>query len=202
MRQISLYEGTEPLRINKPIRLIELPIGSGVVIGVSADGDIYTQTKTGIRKNGTKDNRRGVRIKPTIDKYGYLRCTFSNGGVRKSYYVHRLVAQAFVKNPCGKPTVNHINGVKTDNRAENLEWATHKEQKLHALRKGLAENNTIALKRANDRRKVAIKYHGREYASIREASRAEQRAQATIRKYGEVVPCKDSFQCLRDKSGY
>ena len=56
-------------------------------------------------------------------------------GVATNLYFHRVIAEAFIPNPENKPTVNHINGRKQDNRIENLEWATWSEQSIHAYEK-------------------------------------------------------------------
>ena len=77
-------------------------------------------------------------MKPKIDKYGYQVITLSKNGIRKSYTVHKIVALAFIDNPLNKKTVNHINGNKLDNRVENLEWATEKENQRHKWENGLA----------------------------------------------------------------
>ena len=52
-------------------------------------------------------------------------------------YIHRLVAQHFIPKVEGKTEVNHIDGDKSNNRVENLEWVTSSENKIHAIEKGL-----------------------------------------------------------------
>jgi hypothetical protein len=70
-------------------------------------------------------------------KDGYVRFNYLYRGKRCCKTLHRAVAEAFVPNPENKPEVNHRNGIKTDNRSENLEWCTASENQKHALATGL-----------------------------------------------------------------
>lgn len=133
-------------------------------------------------------NGKGYRIKPerllklTCDKDGYLIVFISKGKIRKSKKVHRLVAQAFIANPEGKPQVNHIDGNKRNNRITNLEWVTNLENSIHAWQTGLQYKR---FGKDNLHCKPVIQYDTQmnkinEYISIKEASRDTNISLSTI----------------------
>lgn len=77
-------------------------------------------------------------LKASLSKgTGYLVVNIRKDSKRQPVYIHRLVAEAFLPNPLNLPEVNHKNGVKTDNRLDNLEWVTGQENKDHSVKTGL-----------------------------------------------------------------
>lgn len=83
--------------------------------------------------------QRGLWLKPRRQNSGYLFVSLYGSGDRsfKNFTVHRLVACAFVPNPRGLRCVNHLDGDKDNNRAENLEWVSHSENMRHAVEHSL-----------------------------------------------------------------
>ncbi|MBK9318898.1 MAG: HNH endonuclease [Bacteroidetes bacterium] len=67
-------------------------------------------------------------IRPRCNNSGYLEIRLSKNGKTKTKFIHRLLAMTYIKNTDNKPEVNHINGVKMDNRLDNLEWVTKSEK--------------------------------------------------------------------------
>lgn len=122
----------------------------------------YSVSSCGSVRNDT----RNKPIKPFLDRYGYKK-VFLGKGVEVT--VHRLVARAFIPNPEEKPQVNHKNGVKTDNRVENLEWATNSENQFHSYRVLGKVASVEAAHEANKRRVLCVET-GMEYETVKAAS--------------------------------
>lgn len=107
---------------------------------VSNYGNIKSLDRIIGYKKGKTRLWKGNIKKPTITCKGYLKVALYKNGKSKTEEVQRIVAANFIKKPNDKTQVNHINGVKTDNRVENLEWVTPHENDLHrvnVLKKGI-----------------------------------------------------------------
>lgn len=97
--------------------------------------------------NDSGDNNRSVwsekskqYIKGKNMPNGYIQIRFTKNGVHYQDYLHRLIAKAFIDNPDNKPTVNHKNHIRNDNRIENLEWATFSEQCDETMRDNVSKS--------------------------------------------------------------
>lgn len=113
---------------------------------ITTDGRVWSYPKYG---------KSWKFLKPAWHKNGYLTVV-----VWKQENIHRLVAKTFIPNPENKPCVNHINGMKTDNRIENLEWCTVSHNILHAYRVWLSKTTENHVSRVNPPMKWKFwKYH-------------------------------------------
>ena len=127
----------------------------------------------------------GCVLRPGRNKNGYQQVNLYLNGKRKSQLIHRLVADAFIPNPENKRTVNHIDGDKTNNRAENLEWVSDSENIKHAFRVGLnkiTDKNNFKTNNPKPRQKVRCVETGQIFESQHHAARYFGVDQGWVRK--------------------
>lgn len=87
-------------------------------------------------------------LKPKLNaRTGYLEIYLSKDGKGKTFLLHRLLAKHFIPNTENLENINHINGIKTDNRLENLEWCTKQQNTKHAFENNLGNFKIEAMNR-------------------------------------------------------
>lgn len=89
-----------------------------------------------VRDNKGQYLKKGRLLKPVKDKYGYYTFWLKQDGKEKNMKIHRLVAFAFIPNPDKKPCINHIDNNPSNNRVDNLEWCTMKENTAWMIKQG------------------------------------------------------------------
>lgn len=104
---------------------------------VSTHGRVRARARVVTCKNGMLKSLPDKILTPHFNTNGYLWVYLAKDGVKRFWFIHRLVALTFVENPTGKTFVNHLSGIKTVNIPENLEWVTRKENVAHAFDTGL-----------------------------------------------------------------
>lgn len=92
---------------------------------------------------GGKCFKKGKVLTPSLNRKGYAMVGLSVNGIGGLKSVHRIIAGTFIPNPENKSQINHINGIKTDNRAENLEWCSQSENQIHAFSTGLNKGSML-----------------------------------------------------------
>lgn len=141
-------------------------------------------------KDGTTRTYPPKYINGSKTSQGYIHVTLVQQGKKERLLVHRLVAEAFIPNKENKPCVNHIDNNPSNNRFENLEWCTLKENTAWMIKQGRADRTETWLKRLRNTKAI-----------VRKAVKATNIATGEIKVYEYLNGvAKDGFQtsCVSD----
>ena len=127
---------------------------------VNKTGQIYSHYKNKFIRLNKKNN-------------GYLQINLYNKGTFKTKLVHRIVAESYILNINNLKQVNHINGIKHDNRIDNLEWVSAKQNTIHSWKIGLSINTEYQrIKSSEIHSKIVLDLNtGIFYDSVKQASK-------------------------------
>ena len=104
-----------------------------------------------VKSLGNKSNHKREKIlKANLSNKNYYKICLNKNNIRKTFTVHRLVAETFIENVFLKKEINHIDGNKHNNRIDNLEWVTRKENQIHAYK------NKLQIAKKNNERSFPI----------------------------------------------
>lgn len=140
---------------------------------ISDAGNIRSVERRANIGNGFDRLVPGKTIKTFPLPKGYIQANLYNGEKYLNRYVHRLVGQHFIPNPDNLPQINHKNGIKADNRVENLEWCTLSHNMLHSYRE-LGQINSMQGRTGelhHRSKRVFCITNGKYYGSSLEATR-------------------------------
>lgn len=154
---------------------------------VSNTGEVRRLTRTVIDKNGNQKKVLGRVLSKHIKDNDYLTVQLWKDNVGKKYYIHRLVAEAFIPNPDNLPTVNHKDYNKSNNDVNNLEWMSYKENNIYSVPRR---------KKSGNAKKVKCVETGDIYNSVCEASRI-----TNISRTG-ISDCCNGYRNAHTAGGY
>lgn len=160
-------------------------------------GRLRSKPRTWVKKYRGGEDRKGRTsgriLSPAMDKCGYMRTMIHNGDRYVTVKLHRIVLQTFTPRDDYKSMeVNHMNGVKHDNRVENLQWCTRSENIKHSFETGLQDNFLNGtLKRNRERRRLSFD----KFASLMDDYNRGIKAPTLAKLYG--INKKTTYQIVK-----
>ncbi len=159
-------------------------VGYGGLYSVTADGRVWSHEKWANGSNGSKSKIKGRWLKPSFVR-GYYKVGLSNGNHLRTFTIHRLVAVAWqASRVCPGNSINHKNGIKTDNRIENLEWCDCSYNINHARKIGLIKISDKQISHASSMGKAKRKLNASAIYDIRRRDQAGGKLTALAGVFG------------------